>query len=123
MSASSPTAFYLLEFLKILVPVLGIAFILVAVVRRWRTVRSRSLACLTAVTAMWLLVTLTQRLALSGPAQSYFMSAAVERYAASQRESFYFAATEWLWTSEQITILVFGITLFFVFRRESRQHI
>ena len=112
-----------MELLKVLVPVLGIAFILVAVVRRWRAVRSRALACLTAVTATWLLVTLTQRLALSGPARSYFISAAMERYAASQRESFYFAATEWLWTAEQIIILVFGITLFFAFRRESPQHI
>ena len=112
-----------MELLKVLVPVLGIAFILAAVVRRYRAVRSRALACLTAVTALWLLVALAGRLAISGPARHYFMTAAIELYAASQRESFYFAATEWLWTAEQIIILVFGIILFFAFRRESPQHI
>jgi hypothetical protein len=119
--ASGETTFYLLELLKVLVPALGITFILVAVVRRYRAVRSRALACLAAVTAMWLLVSLTQRLALSGPAQGYFISAAIERYAAAQRESFYFSATEWLWTAEQIIVLLFGITLFLALRGKSSE--
>ena len=123
MKASSETAFYLLELLKVLVPVLGIAFILVAVVRRYRMVRRRAFARLAAVTALWLLVALAGRLAISGPARHYFMSAAIERYAASQRESFYFAATGWLWTAEQIIVLLFGITLFLALRGRSSEHI
>gem|GEM_PF-6643087 len=121
MKASTETTFYLLELLKVLAPVIGIAFILVAIVHRYRAVRSRALVCLTAVTALWLLVALAGRLALSAPARTHFISAAMRDYATSQQETSYFTLTEWLWTAEQIIVLVFGVLLFVAFRGQPRQ--
>jgi hypothetical protein len=123
VTASTPTQFYLIELLKIAVPTVGIAFVLFVTICRYRATPTTSLRWLIVVTAFWLLVTFADRLALSAPARSYFISAAMERYAASHRESVYFAATEWLWTAEQIIILAFGIALFFALRDQPRQHI
>jgi hypothetical protein len=66
------------------------------------------------------LVTLINRFALSAPAQRFVVQAAVDRYAASQRQSLYFSVTFWLWTSEQIMVLAFGIALFFALRVSHR---
>ena len=115
--ASSETAFYLIEALKVLVPVLGIGFILVAVIRWHHAVRRQPPLWLAGITAVWLLVTLADRLALSASARHYFISAAMRQHG----ESFYFALTEWLWTAEQIIILLFGIVLFVALRGEPRQ--
>ncbi|MFL6519513.1 MAG: hypothetical protein ACJ8NS_04775 [Chthoniobacterales bacterium] len=123
MTASTPTQFYLIELLKVAVPTVGVAFVLFATIRRYRVAPSPSLRWLVVVTALWLLVAFADRLALSGPARSYFISAAMERYATSHRESLYFVATEWLWTAEQMNILAFGIALFFALRDQPRQHI
>jgi hypothetical protein len=123
VTASTPTEFYVIELLKVAVPTVGIAFVLFATIRRYRVAPSQPLRWLVMVTAFWLLVSFADRLALSGPARSYFISAAIERYAASHRESVYFAATEWLWIAEQITILVFGVALFLTLRGQPRQHI
>lgn len=116
MKASSETAFYFFEFLKSAVPIVGIALVLFAAVRRYRAAPTRSLRWLTVVSALWFLVTLINRLALSAPAQHFFVQAAIDRYAASQRQSLYFEVTFWLWTSEQIMILAFGFALFFALR-------
>jgi hypothetical protein len=116
VKASSETAFYFFEFLKSAVPIAGIALVLFATVRRYRAAPTRPLRWLTVVSALWFLVTLINRFALSAPAQHFFVQAAVDRYAASQRQSLYFAVTFWLWTSEQIMILAFGIALFFALR-------
>ena len=123
MRASSETAFYLLELLKIAVPSAGIAFVLVAAIRRYRAEPTQSRRWLIVITAVWLLVTFADRLAFSAPARHHFISAAMAKYAESHRESLYFALTEWLWTAEQIIMLVFGVALFFVFRDESHRHI
>jgi hypothetical protein len=100
-------------------PVIGIAFILVALIRRQRAAPGGPLLSLTVVTAIWLLITLAYRLALSAPARNYFISAAIRDYAASHRESFYFGLTQWFWTAEQIIVLLFGVLLFVVLSRET----
>jgi hypothetical protein len=123
VNASSATGFYLLELLKVLVPVIGIAFILVASIRRCRAVPSRATAWLSVVTALWLLVTLASRLAFSGPVRKYFMSAAMARLDPEHlREPMYFAVTSWLWTTDEVMLLVFGISLFVAWRGD-RTHL
>ena len=122
MTASSPTEFYLIEFFKVAVPVCGIALVLIAATRRYRVVRTQSSLWLVTITALWLLITLADRLAFSVPARHYFISATMNQYAA-HRESSYFAITGWLWTAEQTIILAFGVSLFFAFRGELRQRI
>lgn len=104
-------------------PIAGIAFIFIAVIRRYRSARTQPFRRLLIITAFWLLITFSNRLAMSAPARNYIISAAMEQYAATHRESFYFAAIEWLWTAEQIMILAFGIALFFALRGHSREHI
>jgi hypothetical protein len=116
VNASSETAFYFFEFLKSAIPIAGIALVLFATVRRYRAAPTRPFRWLTVISGLWFLVTLINRFALSAPAQRFFIQAAVDRYAASQRQSLYFAVTFWLWTSEQIMILAFGIALFFALR-------
>ena len=124
VNANSPTEFYLVELLKVLVPVLGIALILVAVIRWQRSGQNRARAWLTVITAVWLLVTLADRLALSAPIRRYFISAAMRQYdPALYHEGLYFAMTEWLWTAEQFIVLAFGISLFLALRSEPSQHI
>jgi hypothetical protein len=118
VKASTESAFYLLELLKIAVPVCGIGLILVATLRRYRTARAQPFCWLTVITVVWLIVTFADRFALSAPARHYFISAAMRH-----GESFYFTLTEWLWTAEQVNILVFGIVLFVALRGEPRQHI
>ena len=122
MTASNPTAFYFFEFLKSAVPVVGVALVLFATIRRYRNAPSRPFRWLVVVSALWFLVTAIDRVILSAPIQRYFIQGAIDSYAMSQRQVSYFTATFWLWTSEQIMILVFGVTLFLAFR-ESRQHI
>jgi hypothetical protein len=116
VKASGETAFYLFEFLKTAVPTVGIALVLLATVRRYRAAPTQPLLRLVVISALWFLVTVINRVALSAPAQSYFIQAAADRYAAAQRESAYFAATFWLWTSEQVMVLAFGVAFFFAFR-------
>ena len=116
MNASSETAFYFFEFLKSAIPIAGIALVLFATVRRYRAAPTRPFGWLVLVTALWFLVTVIDRVLLSAPIQRYFIQGAIDRSTMSQRETFYFTATFWLWTSEQIMILVFGIALFFALR-------
>jgi hypothetical protein len=121
VTASSPTAFYFFEFLKGAVPTVGIAFVLLAVIRQYRVAPTQWFRWLVVVSALWFLVTAIDRVVLSAPVQRYFIQGAINSYAISQRETSYLTATFWLWTSEQVMILVFGITLFFAFRK-SRPH-
>lgn len=123
MNASGATEFYLLELLKVLVPVIGIAFILFASVRRYRAVPSRAAAWLSIIAALWLLVTLASRLTLSGPVRKYFMSVAMARLDPEHlREPMYFAVTSWLWTANEVMFLLFGVALFVAWRSD-RTHL
>jgi small-conductance mechanosensitive channel len=124
VNASSPTEFYLLELFKVLVPVIGIAFILVASIRRYRAVPSRAAAWLCIIAALWLLVTLASRLALSAPVRKYFLSAAMARLDPEHlREPMYFAVTSWLWTADEVMLLLFGVALLLVAWRADRTHL
>jgi hypothetical protein len=116
VNASSSTAFYFFEFLKSAIPIAGIALVLFATVRRYRAEPTQPSRWLVVISALWFLVTATDRLVLSAPIQRYFIQGAIDRYAMSQREVSYFTATFWLWTSEQIMILAFGVALFFALR-------
>jgi hypothetical protein len=116
VTASSPTAFYFFEFLKGALPTVGTALVLLATLRRYRAAPNQPSQWLVVISALWFLVTAIDRLVLSAPMQRYFIQRAIERYAMSQREISYFTATFWLWTSEQIMILAFGVALFFAFR-------
>jgi hypothetical protein len=114
MNASSEAAFYLIELAKVAVPTSGIAFVLVAAIRRYRTSPSRSLAVLCAITAIWLLVTLANRVALSGPILKKFIFLGL--HAEGPSEPLYLEITNWLWTADEVILLLFGVTLFVVWR-------
>jgi hypothetical protein len=116
MTASSPTAFYFFEFLKGAIPTVGTALVLLATFRRYRAAPTQPSRWLVVVSALWFLVTAIDRLVLSAPIQRYFIEGALDPSAMSQREISYFTVTFWLWTSEQIMILAFGVAFFFAFR-------
>jgi len=128
VTASSENAFYLQELLKLLVPVVGIVLVLLATMWRYRGVWTWRRVSLAIVVTLWLVTTLLSRLALSSPVRHHFISAAIVQFEpGQQREILYFAISSWLWTAEQIMLLLFGVALFLVFCEESslksREHI
>lgn len=123
VTASGPTAFYLLELARVLVPVAGISFVLVAVVRSHGLGNRFTRPWLIVITAAWLFVTLAQRLLLSEPVRSHFISAAIQDYVSAHRQNLYFATGLYLWMAEQILLLAFGIMLFFALRSNARRDV
>jgi hypothetical protein len=118
VTATSESQFYLLELLKLLVPVVGIALILLATMSRYRGAWSPRRVGLAIVVTLWLVITLLSRLVLSSPVSHHFISAAIAQFEPGQREILYFTVSSWLWTAEQIMLLLFGIAMFLVFREE-----
>jgi hypothetical protein len=96
----------------------GIALILLATMWRYRGAWSPRRVGLVIVATLWLFITLLSRLALSSPVSHHFISAAIAQLQPGQREILYFTVSSWLWTGEQIMLLLFGIALFLVFREE-----
>ena len=121
MSASSPTEFYLLELAKLAAPVAAIALILLGAILLQRAAPSRPGRWLQVTTGLWFMVTFLSRLALSSPIRSHYLSGNVESIEVAQRQSnFYFEVSSWLWRGEQVTFIIFGISLFLVFRAQWR---
>lgn len=123
VTASSPTEFFLVEALRVAVPVCGIALVLIAATRRRRAASTKASRWLVIITGLWLSIAFANRTLMCAPVRNYFISAAMERAVTSHRESLYFTATEWLWTAEQIVILLFGLALFFALHREPRGYV
>jgi hypothetical protein len=113
VNTSSPAQFYLLELLKVLVPVVGIAFIFFATIRGYRASPTRRGGWLCIIAVLWLLLTLGSRLALSVPIRTYFLEAPATHFNPGRT---YFAITSWLWTASEIILLVFGVALFIAWR-------
>jgi hypothetical protein len=128
VTATSESQFYLLELVKLLVPVAGIALIFLATIRRYRGAWSPRRVGLAIVVMLWLVITLLSQVAFSSPVRHHYMSAAITQFEpGQQREMWYFTVSSWLWTAEQIMLLLFGVALFLAFREESsmkpREHI
>ena len=107
-----------MELLKVLVPVVGIALVLIATIRRYRAARTSSVGWLAIITALWLLITLASRLTLSVPVRRQWLSPATEHTQLAQlhRDHLYFSVTSWLWTADEIMFVVFGVALFVAWR-------
>ena len=120
MTASGPTAFYLIELGRVVVPVAGISFALAAVICSQALVRGHARLWLIVVTGMWLSVTFANRLLLIAPVRSYFFRSAPHFYAKAQQAGLYFAMGAYLWIAEQIFLFTFGILLFFALRSNTR---
>ena len=128
VTATSESQFYLVELLKLLVPVVGIVLILLATIRRYRAAWSPRRVGLTVVVTLWLIITLLSRVALSSPVRHHYMSAAVAQSEPGEHpEMLYFTVSSWLWTAEQTMLLLFGVALFLAFREEfsskPREHV
>jgi hypothetical protein len=122
MRASSPTAFYLMELARVLVPVVGISFVLATVcshVLKSRAIRS----WLIVVTGAWLFVTLGNRLLLFAPLRKQFLERAVHDYASAHQTSLLFAMGAYGWIAEEVLVFAFGILLFFTLRSNARRDI
>jgi hypothetical protein len=123
VTASGPTAFYLIELGRVVVPVAGISFVLVAVLCSQGLGKGRARLWLIVVTGMWLLVTFANRLLLIAPIRSHFFRSAPHDYATAHQAGLYFAMGAYLWIAEQILLFAFGILLFFAVRSNARRDI
>src|ERR1035437_3226470 len=115
MTASSPTAFYLMELARVLVPAIGISFVLAAVcshVPRSSAIRS----WLIVVTSAWLLVAFVNRLLVFAPIRKQFLERAVHDYTSAHQASLFLEMGAFGWIAEQILLFAFGILLFFTLR-------
>jgi hypothetical protein len=120
VSASSPTEFYVLELAKLAFPA-TIALILLGAILLHRAGPSRPVTWLQVTTGLWLVVTFLSRLALTSPIRNHYLSGNVESIEVAQRQGhFYFEVSSWLWRGEQITFIIFGVSLFLVFRAHWR---
>ena len=122
MSASGPTAFYLMELARVVVPTAGILFVLAGILRFPRLGNSRVQIWLIIVTGVWLFVTFANRLLLIAPIRNYFFSAPRD-YASAHQARLYFATGAFLWMAEEILLLAFGILFFFALRSSTRRDI
>jgi len=121
-TASSPTVFYLMELARVLVPVVGISFVLATVcsrVLRGSVIRS----WLIVVTGAWLFVTFVNRFLLIAPIRKQFLERAVHDYASAHQTSLFLAMGAYGWIAEQILLFAFGILLFFALRSNARRDI
>ena len=117
MTAKSPTAFYLLEILKVAWAVAPIALILAATFLGHPQRARRPIVWLRVITAVWLVVMLLARVALSSPVSHHYMSGTFDSGEAAQRQmNAYFAITSLLWFGEQIMFALFSVVLVFVLR-------
>jgi hypothetical protein len=123
VTASGPTAFYMLELARVLVPVTGISLILAAVIRSHGQGNSLARRWLIVITSAWLFVTLVNRLLLSAPVRNHFIPAAIHDYESAHRQSLYFATGPFLWLAEEILLSAFGILLFFAVRSNRQRDI
>ena len=107
-----------MELLKVAVPVVGIAIILVAAIKRYRAAHTSSGGWLAIITAVWLFITLASRLTLSVLVRRLWLSPATEhtQLALLHRDHLYFSVTSWLWTADEIMFVVFGVALFVAWR-------
>jgi hypothetical protein len=112
-----------MELGRVVVPVAGILFVLIAVIRSRALEKSRARLWLIWITAAWLFVTFTNRFALLAPIRSHFFGSAVHDYATAQHAGFYFAAGAFLWIAEEILILAFGIAFFVALRSNMRRDV
>ena len=117
MRAQSETAFYLVELLKVLVPVGAIGVILAATLLLRRVAPRPSVAWLGAVTGFWLLVTLLSRSFLSSPVMNHYLSSIRSSGEEAQAQAeFYSRVTSLLWAAEHVMLLLFAIALFLALR-------
>jgi len=112
-----------MELGRVVVPVAGISFVLVAVIRSRALENSRARLWLIWITAAWLFVTFTHRLTLIAPMRSHFFGSAVHDYATAQHARLYFAAGAFLWIADEILVLAFGVAFFFALRCNMRRDI
>ena len=105
------------------VPVAGISFVLAAVIHSRALDNRRARLWLIWITAVWLFVTFTNRFTLIAPIRTHFFGSAVHDYATAQHAKLYLAAGAFLWITEEILILAFGITFFFALRSKVRRDI
>src|SRR5213592_4674651 len=106
MTASSPTTFYLMELARVLVPVVGISFVLATVcshVLGNRAIRS----WLIVVTGAWLFVTFLNRFFLLAPIRKQFLERAAHDYASARQTSLFLAMGAYGWVAEQILLFAF----------------
>jgi hypothetical protein len=120
VSASSPFAFYFAQILKVLFTVVPIGLILFASFIGKRS--SRPLTWLRIVTAVWLVIALMSRSALSSSVVHHFISGRQPSYDAAREAHLYLQATFYLWTAEQVMFVVFSVALFFVLRSTLRSN-
>jgi len=109
-----------MELARVVVPVAGISFVLVAVIRSRELGNSRARSWLILVTAVWLFVTFANRLLLIAPIRSHFFRSSPHDYASAHQASLYFATGAYLLIAEQILILAFGVTFFCALRSNAR---
>src|SRR4029077_15141442 len=112
-----------MELGRVVVPVAGISFVFVAVIRSRALENSRARLWLIWITAAWLFVTFTNRFTFIAPIRSHFFGSAVHDYATAQHARLYFAAGAFLWIAEEILILAFGVAFFFALRSNMRRDI
>ena len=123
MNASGPIEFFLIELGRVVVPVAGISFVLAAIIQSHSLGKGVARRWLIAVTCVWLFVTLANRLLLSAPIRNRFLQSAIHDYATAHRASLYFATGPFLWITEEILVLAFGVTFFFALRSNARRDI
>jgi hypothetical protein len=112
-----------MELGRVVVPVAGISFVLVAVIRSRALENGRARLWLIWITAAWLFVTFTNRFTFIAPIRSHFFGSAVHDYATAQHAKLYFATGAFLWIAEEILVLAFGIAFFFALRSKVRRDI
>ena len=117
MTANSPTAFYLLEILKVAWAVAPVGLILFATFLAPPQALGRALFWLRLVTAVWLVVMLLSRTAMSSPITHHYLSGTFPSSEAAARQTdLYLAAANGLWLAEQTMFAIFSVALFFVLR-------
>jgi hypothetical protein len=111
-----------MELARVLVPVVGISFVLATVCSR--VLRSSAIrSWLIVVTGAWLFVTFVNRFLLIAPIRKQFLERAAHDYAGAQQTSLFLAMGAYGWIAEQIFLFAFGILFFFALRSNARRDI